>query len=146
MSVCTKYCDKCFFLKNFGGGENGLRYCDFLCMTNKRRPCPAGDGCTVFVTRREHEKKERTAEERAALTEWHNERKREYKRRKYQGMTLDQKEKRKIYNREQYQKHKEERNAKHREYYEANKERLREYNRERKRKMREAMRNGNLSG
>ena len=82
MSVCTKYCDPCVYRKVFTGGW--LPYCDYLCMVGKRRPCPAGDGCTVRVTRRVYRKRPLTEEEQAERVERKRERNREAKRRSYQ--------------------------------------------------------------
>ena len=74
MSLCTKNCDNCFFRKSFSGGA--VPYCDYYCMTGIRRPCAAGDCCTVKVTRRVYRKKERTPEEKAAFAEKQRERNR----------------------------------------------------------------------
>lgn len=135
------YCEGCIYRKTFSGW---LEYCDYMCMTDQRRPCPAGDGCTVKTTRRGRRRKEYTPEEKEKLAELHRKRRREYKRAKYLTRTPEEIEKQREYNREQYQKHKAERNAKHREYYQANKERLNAYSREHKRKKR-ASENGKSS-
>lgn len=42
--VDKKYCKGCYF---FSGGFEGVRLCNYYLMTGKRRPCPAGVGCTV---------------------------------------------------------------------------------------------------
>lgn len=46
-SVCDSYCDGCVFL---GYANGGLKLCEYLLRTNRRRPCPAGKGCTVKQT------------------------------------------------------------------------------------------------
>lgn len=95
MGVCTKYCDPCIYRKVFTGGW--LPYCDYLCMVGTRRPCPAGDGCTVRVTRRVYRKRERN---------------REAKRRSYQKHREEL-----LARQKQYQKeHREQLNAYYREY------------------------------
>lgn len=40
----------CFFRGSLVNGT--LHCCNYFLMTNKRRPCPAGAGCTVYVGRR----------------------------------------------------------------------------------------------
>ena len=67
MGVCTKYCDQCVYRKSITGGW--WPYCDYLCMTGKPRPCPAGDGCTVRVTRRVYRKRVLTEEEKVQRAE-----------------------------------------------------------------------------
>ena len=46
-SVCDRFCDGCVFV-SYGSG--GLRICGYYIRTNRRRPCPAGTGCTVKNT------------------------------------------------------------------------------------------------
>ena len=82
MGVCTKYCDPCVYSKSITGGW--CQYCDYLFMTGKPRPCPAGDGCTVRVTRRVYRKRALTDEEKALRAERRRERNREAKKRSYQ--------------------------------------------------------------
>ena len=82
MGVCTKYCDQCVYRKSITGGW--WPYCDYLCMTGKPRPCPAGDGCTVRVTRRVYRKRVLTEEEKAQRAGRRRGRNREAKRRSYQ--------------------------------------------------------------
>ena len=41
-------CATCFYHGKCGG----MIYCNFYFMTGQRRPCPAGDGCTVKVAYR----------------------------------------------------------------------------------------------
>lgn len=48
-SVCDKFCDGCAFE---GKLQFDLRVCNYLLCTGKRRPCPAGTGCTVKETGR----------------------------------------------------------------------------------------------
>ena len=82
MGVCTKYCDPCVYRKSISGGW--CPYCDYLFMAGKPRPCPAGDGCTVRVTRRVYRKRVLTEEEKAQRAERRRERNREAKKRSYQ--------------------------------------------------------------
>ena len=133
VNVRCKYCEGCIYQKSFSGWGS---YCDYICMEGHRRPCPPGEGCTARKTKREHQKKERTPEERAALTEMHRQRRRERDKARRQNQTPEQRERRLESCRRSYQKNKEARNAKHKEYYEANRERLNEYNKERRRKKR----------
>lgn len=48
-----KYCDDCFYCRK----GNGFRYCSYMAKTDERRPCPAGEGCTVKVPRRVYRRK-----------------------------------------------------------------------------------------
>ena len=73
LSLCTKHCDNCIYRKKF---SFNTPYCDYLCMTGKRRPCPGGDECTAKVTRRVYRKKKRTHEELDARAEKERERNR----------------------------------------------------------------------
>ena len=117
MGVCTKYCDACVYRKVFTGGW--LPYCDYLCMVGERRPCPAGDGCTVRVTRRVYRKRALTEEEKAERAERKRERNREAKRRSYQKHREEL-----LARQKQYQKeHREQLNAYYREYRKRRKER-----------------------
>ena len=110
MGVCTKYCDACVYRKSFSGGW--WPYCDYLCMNGEPRPCPAGDGCTVRVTRRVYRKRELTEEEKAQRAERRRERNREEARRSYHKHWEDR-----IARKKQYQKeHREQLNAYYREY------------------------------
>lgn len=43
--MVTKYCDNCLYR----GKVAGMPCCEFYLRTNRRRPCPAGDGCTVKI-------------------------------------------------------------------------------------------------
>ena len=117
MGVCSKYCNPCIYRKVFAG--SWLPYCDYLCMTGKRRPCPAGDGCTARVTRRVYRKRKLTEEEKAERAERRREQQREAQRRSYQ------KHREEILSRQkQYQKeHREQLNAYYREYRKRRKER-----------------------
>ena len=49
--MITEKCKKCKYCKQLKGGANTTiyKYCDYLCMEKKRRPCEGGDECTVFV-------------------------------------------------------------------------------------------------
>ena len=47
--VCDSYCEKCIYYKGTG---SVLYACHYFLDTDKRRPCPAGKGCTVRVLRK----------------------------------------------------------------------------------------------
>ncbi len=54
--IVDKYCLGCRYLIDLTWGESPDtpdRYCccDYICQTGKRRPCPAGSGCTVRTSR-----------------------------------------------------------------------------------------------
>lgn len=83
MSICTEYCEKCIYKKSFSNGS--LPYCDYYMMTGERRPCPAGDGCTVRITTREFRKQKRTPAQEAAYREKQRQQERERRRRYYQN-------------------------------------------------------------
>lgn len=51
--MVTKYCDNCVYK----GKVAGKPCCDYMIRTDHRRPCPAGDGCTVKVPREVKRKK-----------------------------------------------------------------------------------------
>lgn len=119
-SLCTKYCDGCHYRKIFHGA---FPYCDYLLMTGERRPCPAGDGCTVRVKRRVYRKKVLTPEQQAAKA-------------------AEQREKRRIRDHERWLKNKDELNAKRKAWNAAHKEHLREYRREYRRRKKEEEKNG----
>ena len=46
--VVTKYCRNCEYYWQSSNRANET--CDYMLATNKLRPCPAGDGCTVKKT------------------------------------------------------------------------------------------------
>lgn len=48
--ICDSYCKGCVFSAYVNGGV--LRVCMYMLKTGKRRPCPAGSGCTVKETGR----------------------------------------------------------------------------------------------
>ena len=48
-------CDNCFYFGALPG--HSVRFCRFSWMTNEKRPCPAGDNCTVKVVRQIHRKR-----------------------------------------------------------------------------------------
>lgn len=110
MSICTKYCEKCIYAKAFT--NKSIPYCDYLCMAGKKRPCPAGDGCTVRVTRRGYRNRVLTEEEKAAKAEREKELRRAAARRRYQKNREIILERQKKYKRE----HREQLNAYSREY------------------------------
>lgn len=45
--MARNYCDNCYYSRKAGE----TRYCAYLFMTNQRRPCDPGEGCTVKVAR-----------------------------------------------------------------------------------------------
>ena len=49
VSKCTKKCKRCFYSFNHSAH---LPTCDYILITGHRRPCPAGDNCTEFTTKR----------------------------------------------------------------------------------------------
>ena len=116
MGVCTKYCDACVYRKSITGGWSP--YCDYLFMVGTIRPCPAGDGCTVRVTRRVYRKRALTEQEKAQRAERKRERNREAARRSYQKHREEILERSKKYQKE----HREEMNAYSREYRKRRKE------------------------
>lgn len=50
-----KYCDNCVYCGKFANGT--IRYCNYLCATDNRRPCPPGEGCTVKIVRKVYRRK-----------------------------------------------------------------------------------------
>ena len=46
--VCDKYCNGCVF---YSGSSLTFKVCEYMLMTDHRRPCPAGKGCTVKTKR-----------------------------------------------------------------------------------------------
>ena len=46
--VCDSYCLKCIY---YIGSCELARFCNYYLMTDKRRPCNAGKGCTVKIER-----------------------------------------------------------------------------------------------
>lgn len=51
--ICDEYCLDCKF---FGGHAEFECCCNYFLTTNKRRPCPAGTGCTVKIKRKNKRK------------------------------------------------------------------------------------------
>ena len=47
--LCDSYCDGCVFSQR-ENGAGGMRLCTYYFVTDIRRPCPAGQGCTVKQT------------------------------------------------------------------------------------------------
>lgn len=145
------YCDKCVYRKTF---TSAGPYCDYLCMTNERRPCPPGEGCTVRVIQDARKPKAftvskaklgrppMTEEERAAAELARQEKRREYDRERYRNQTEEDREKGREKSRRYYERNKEKYSARHSAWYQANKERAAAYQRERRRKKREAEQNG----
>lgn len=57
-AFCTQRCIKCKYAKRLNSGAFSVIniYCDYLCMEKSRRPCPAGDKCTVYERRKRGKK------------------------------------------------------------------------------------------
>lgn len=47
--IIDPYCEGCYYC----GSAGGLHTCDYIFIADRRRPCPAGAGCTVRITRKE---------------------------------------------------------------------------------------------
>lgn len=47
-------CSQCFYSWKtiWGGDDHPLWACDYIGIENRRRPCKAGSGCTVFKPKR----------------------------------------------------------------------------------------------
>ena len=45
--VCNRYCKGCVYNAELGSPKSG--YCNYIFVERKRRPCPAGNGCTVRI-------------------------------------------------------------------------------------------------
>lgn len=52
-TVCDSFCNGCIFK---GSCNGGMPMCEYFLITDKRRPCPAGTGCTVKQTGRKRQK------------------------------------------------------------------------------------------
>lgn len=48
--VCDRFCKGCIYCNGTSGDYNGSSCCTYYLVTDKRRPCPAGTGCTVKNT------------------------------------------------------------------------------------------------
>lgn len=141
---CTAWCEKCVYRKVIAGAGP---YCDYLCMTNERRPCPGGDGCTARVlldarkpkafTVQKERRRPKTPEEREAAELARKERKRDRDRERYQKRTEADREKQRERCRGYYERNKEKVNARHREWAKENREYLNAYAREFRRKKKE---------
>ena len=57
--MTDRYCDNC----GYSGTITGLpmRCCNYFLVTNQRRPCPPGKGCTVKVGREVKRRKKKGA-------------------------------------------------------------------------------------
>lgn len=49
------YCDDCVYSAALSAVTT--RVCNYFLATDKRRPCPAGEGCTVKVVRKRRRRK-----------------------------------------------------------------------------------------
>lgn len=108
-------CDSFVYRKLLNGN---IPYCDYLEMTNSRRPCPPGESCTAYVKREVHRKKVRTPEEQQAFLE-------------------EQKRKRAEKNRAWYERNKEAALARNRKWQKEHREYLNRQAREKRAKARE---------
>lgn len=52
---CDNFCNGCIY-KMFLGGGKFTPYCNYIVETGHPRPCPAGTGCTVKVTRKQRKR------------------------------------------------------------------------------------------
>lgn len=52
MGCLSERCKKCAFRSHHAGGS-----CDYIGIMHTRRPCPAGDDCTVFEPGRKRRQK-----------------------------------------------------------------------------------------
>lgn len=52
-------CDDCFYYRS----ANLDRYCAYIFVEHKRRPCPPGDECTVKIRRKVNRRKKVKADE-----------------------------------------------------------------------------------
>lgn len=49
MSLVTDRCRSCWYSSsNRAGYDGGVVTCDYILLEAKRRPCEAGDACTVY--------------------------------------------------------------------------------------------------
>ena len=52
VKTVDRYCRKCIYTAPVICPETRYKACDYIGVTGHRRPCPAGEGCTVRVTRK----------------------------------------------------------------------------------------------
>lgn len=50
-SKCDKTCRACVYSQKALIGSAGEYWCEYILETKRRRPCPAGKGCTVRRTK-----------------------------------------------------------------------------------------------
>ena len=55
--MAKAYCDDCVYYAKLGCGT--MRCCNYFIKTDKRRPCPPGEGCTVKVGRKVNRRKKK---------------------------------------------------------------------------------------
>ena len=48
--MAKSYCDNCVYSALLSASNT--RICNYIFVKNKKRPCPAGEGCTVKVVRK----------------------------------------------------------------------------------------------
>ena len=58
--MAKSYCNNCIYSSVLSASTT--RVCNYLLATGKRRPCPAGEGCTVKETRGGKRRKKKGAE------------------------------------------------------------------------------------
>lgn len=58
----SNYCDDCVYWAKL---HEPYRYCSYLLRTDKKRPCPPGEGCTVKVSRKVNRRKKKVASNEA---------------------------------------------------------------------------------
>ncbi len=58
--MANSNCDNCFYWRMMNSG--GHRFCAYMFITDKRRPCPPGEGCTVKVPRKVKRRKRKERE------------------------------------------------------------------------------------
>ena len=55
--LVDKYCRGCIYLTRICRSITDQRACDYIGATNRRRPCPAGKGCTVKKTGKKYDRR-----------------------------------------------------------------------------------------
>ena len=55
-NVCDGYCHSCIY---YIGANNASYFCNYYLLTDKRRPCDPGTGCTVRVLRKRQRKSQK---------------------------------------------------------------------------------------
>ena len=55
--LVDEYCCGCIYLTRIDPSIAEIMACDYIEATNKRRPCPAGKGCTVKKTGKKYDRR-----------------------------------------------------------------------------------------